>query len=282
MTTTDLDVYRGMNFEIAETIAPAWERRRTDIERIAAPVRDWMLRDLRAKAGQTVLELAAGTGDTGFEAAAALGDRGRLLSTDFSPAMLAAARRRGAELGVANVDYRVLDAEQMELDDDSVDGVLCRFGYMLMADPAAALAETRRVLRPGGRLALSVWGAPERNPFFTAIVIALVQRGLMPPPDPAGPGLFSMADPARTKRLLETAGFSDVRTEEVPVCFEIPDIDEYVDVISDTAGSIALAVRELPGPDRHAVKAQAEAALERFSEHGGYRIPGVALCAAGS
>jgi ubiquinone/menaquinone biosynthesis C-methylase UbiE len=82
--------------------------------------------------------------------------RRRLITTDFSPAMLEAARRRGAELGVANVDYRVIDAERIELHDDSVDGVLCRFWYMLMADPAAAFAETRRVLRPGGRLALAV------------------------------------------------------------------------------------------------------------------------------
>jgi ubiquinone/menaquinone biosynthesis C-methylase UbiE len=82
--------------------------------------------------------------------------RRRLITTDFSPAMLEAARRRGAELGVANVDYRVIDAERIELHDDSVDGVLCRFWYKLMADPAAAFAETRRVLRPGGRLALAV------------------------------------------------------------------------------------------------------------------------------
>ena len=78
--------------------------------------------------------------------------------------MVDAARRRGAELGLENVDYRVLDAERMDLPDASVDGVLCRYGYMLMADPAAALAETRRVLKPGGRLSFAVVGAPEQQP----------------------------------------------------------------------------------------------------------------------
>ena len=101
----------------------------------AAPVRQWMLRELRPRAGDTLLELAAGAGDTGFEAAATAGEHGRLITSDFSPAMLDAARRRGAELGVANVAYRVIDAERIELDDDSVDRVLCRFGYMLMAEP---------------------------------------------------------------------------------------------------------------------------------------------------
>ena len=87
-----------------------------------------------------------------------------MISSDFSPAMVEVARRRGAKLRLRNVEYRVIDGERIELGDDSVDGVLCQSGYMLLADPAAALAETRRVLRSGGRLALSVWGAPERNP----------------------------------------------------------------------------------------------------------------------
>jgi ubiquinone/menaquinone biosynthesis C-methylase UbiE len=91
--------------------------------------------------------------------------------------MLDAARRRGAERGVHNVEYRVIDAERIELDDDSVDDVLCRFGYMLMDDPAAALAETRRVLRPGGRLALAVWGAPERDPWVAILALSVIQRG---------------------------------------------------------------------------------------------------------
>ena len=165
--------------------------------------------------------------------------------------MLEAARRRGGELGVTNVDYRVMDAERIELDDDSVDGVLCRFGYMLMADPAAALAETRRVLRPGGRLALAVWGAPERNPFFAIAAISLVQRGHIPRPSrqPA-PGPFSLASAERTEALLRGAGFDDVRTEEVPVRFDVPDVDEYLGVIADTAGPIGLALRGLAAPDR--------------------------------
>ena len=281
-TGADFDAYRGMSYEVAEAIAPSWERRRGDIERISAPVRDWMVRELRPEPGDTLLELAAGAGDTGFEAAAALGERGRLISTDFSPTMLEAAQRRGAELGAANVEYRVIDAERIELDDDSVDGVLCRFGYMLMADPAAALGETRRVLRPGGRLALAVWGPPERNPFFTAVVISLVQGGHMPAPDPAGPGLFSMASAQRTVELLEAAGFDKVRTEDVAVRFEVPDVDEYLETIADTAGPIALVLRGLSEASRATVRAQAEATLEPFAGEGGYEIPGAALCAVAS
>jgi SAM-dependent methyltransferase len=267
-------------YDIAEAIAPAWERRRAEVEEICAPVREWLLHELRTQEGETVLELAAGVGETGFEAAAIAGKRGHLITTDFSPAMLQAARRRGAELGVANVDYRVMDAERLELADDSVDGVLCRFGYMLMVDPAAAFAETRRVLRPGGRLALAVWGVPERNPFFGMAAISLIQRGHIDPPEPPpAPGPFSLASAERTDALLRDAGFDEVRTEEVPVRFVVPDADEYLSFTDDTDGPIALVLRALDAADRAAIKADVEDALRRFATADGYVVPGVALCA---
>jgi len=147
MTTETLAAFLTDNYEIAEAIAPTWERRRKDVEGVCTPIRDWMVTEVRPSEGDTVLELAAGVGETGFQAALALGERGRLITTDFSPAMLDAARRRGAELGVKNVTYEVMDAERLPLETDSVDGALCRFGYMLMDDQATALAETRRVLR---------------------------------------------------------------------------------------------------------------------------------------
>jgi SAM-dependent methyltransferase len=283
MGTDTLDVFRGASYEVAEAMAPTWERRRAEMEEVATPVREWMLRELAPHAGDTVLELAGGTGDTGFEALALVGEHGRLISTDFSPSMLAAARRRGAELGVSNVEYRVMDAERIELDADSVDGVLCRFGYMLMPDPAAALSETRRVLRPGGRLTLTVWGAPERNPFFGIIATSLVQRGHVPPPEPPpAPGIFSMASAERTVAMLTAAGFTDVRTEQVHGRFAMPSVDEYLAVIADTAGPIGLALRRLSGDEHAAVKADVEDSFARFEREQGYELPCVALCAVAS
>jgi SAM-dependent methyltransferase len=176
-----------------------------------------------------------------------------------------------------------MDAERLELDDDSVDGVLCRFGYMLMADPAVALAETRRVLRPGGRLALAVWGPPERNPFFGIVAISLIQRGHVPPPEPPpAPGIFSMANAEHTAALLDGAGFDEVRTEEIEGRFVLPSVDEYLSVIADTAGPIGLALRALSGTERGDVKTEVEDSLARFAAGDGYTLPSVAVCAVGS
>jgi SAM-dependent methyltransferase len=261
-------------FVVCAARARSGGARREDIEEVCVPIREWLLRELGRR--DTVLELAAGTGDTGFEAGA-----GHLISTDGSPTMVEFARARGAELGVENAEYRVIDAERIELDTDAVDGVICRFGYMLMNDPAAALAETRRVLRPGGRLVLAVWGDPERNPNFTTAGMSLVRRGHIPPPQPPpAPGIFSMASGERTTALLHEAGFEDVRLGEVPVHFRFADIDEYVRMLVDTAGPIALVLRTLE--DLGPIREDARQALEAFRNADGYDVPGVALCAVAS
>jgi SAM-dependent methyltransferase len=197
--------YRSASYEIWQAMAAGWDRERCWMWEASRAVSEEMLKALGPERGQTILELAAGTGETGFAAARAIGPDGRLISTDFSPEMVAAARRESERLGLANVEHREMDAERMDLDDDSVDGVLCRWGYMLMADPATALAETRRVLRDGGRLSLSVWGAAERNPWASLPAKALMEHTGAPPPNPKDPGIFAMAAPERVRSLVQDA-----------------------------------------------------------------------------
>jgi SAM-dependent methyltransferase len=271
--------YRQASLRVWEVMAPGWERWRAHLEQATSPVHEWLIKELEPESGDTVLELAAGTGDLGFKAARIVEDEGRLISTDFSADMVDVARRRAAELGVENVEFRVMDAERMDLEDNAVDGVLCQSGYMLMADVEQALAETRRVLRPGGRLALSVWGAPERNPWASIGARILVERGHMPPPEPGKPGVFSMAAPERVRALLEGAGFEKVRTDEVGVEFLFRDIEDYVQWAIDMAGPLAMVLRGLSSEELRSVAAEVEEAFAPFSAHGGYTLRGAAVCA---
>src|SRR6185295_3006672 len=149
--------YRRASYAVWERMAPGWDDRHAYFEKVAWPVSERMLERLGLQPGQTVLELAAGTGALGFAAAGAVAPAGRVVVSDFSQQMVEAARRHAAELGIVNVECRVLDAEGIALPDDAVDCVLCRWGYMLMADPVQALAETHRVLRAGGRLSCAVF-----------------------------------------------------------------------------------------------------------------------------
>jgi SAM-dependent methyltransferase len=278
----DLGDYRRASHEIWEEMAPGWERWRAQLADALTPVRAWLIGALGPQPRETVLELGAGTGETGFEAAAILGEEGRLISSDFSPEMVEVARRRSSELGLGNVDHRVIDVERIELDSASVDGVLCQSTYMLAADPAAALAETRRVLRPGGRLAFSVWGAPERNPWGSIGGMLLIERGHMPLPEPGAPGVFSMASEERTRALLDGAGFTSVRIEEVPLLFGFRDLGEYEQWVVDVAGSFAIVMRELPEEEREVLRVRLREAFVPFATDGGYELPGAALCAVAS
>jgi len=275
----DRDEYRRTSLANWQTMAAGWERRRVDMETVTEPIRDWLVRELAPKPGETILELAAGPGDTGFAAAALLGNEGQLISTDFSSEMTEVARRRGRELGLLNVAYRTMDAEHLELEDDSVDGVICRFGFMLMSDTEAALAETRRVLRPGGRLVLATWRGPERNPWVAVGGRILTARGFMPPNEPGAPGMFTMSDDGRVESLLAAAGFTDVLIDDVPVRMPYGDVDEYVTATRDTGGAFARAFNEASEEEQRAITQELAEAFTPFEVDGGLALPGLALVA---
>src|SRR5262245_16095274 len=211
--------------KVWEEQAKSWYEQRESLLADSRPVHEWLVRSVAPKPGQHLLEIAAGPGDTGFLAAALLG-HGRLVSTDIAPAMVEAARKRGAELGVHNVDYRVLDAQAMDLADASFDGAICRWGYMLMPDPAAALRETRRVLKPGGRLALAVFTGPAENPWVSIPVGVLREKGYLPPAAKDWqPGILALADRARLQSLLDGAGFASTTIEVVDMAWTFKDLD---------------------------------------------------------
>jgi hypothetical protein len=138
------------------------------------------------------------------------------------------------------------------------------------------------VLRPGGRLALAVWSAAERNPWVSIAGRMFVARGHVPPPEPGTPGMFTMADEERTQALLEEAGFRNMRTEEVPVRFSFRDVDEYVERSVDTGGMFATVWNEASEDEREAMKDEIRDAFAPFAVDGGYELPGVALCAVAS
>jgi SAM-dependent methyltransferase len=235
-----------------------------------------MIRRLDPQPGDIVLELAAGLGDTGLRAAHLVGGSGRVIITDFAPEMIAAARRRAEEMGVQNAEFRTLDAEQMDLETDSVDGVLCRWAYMLMIDPAAAFAETRRVLRPGGRLAFSVWAARERNPALLLAGRTLVELGHIPPPDPEVPGPYFMADTCRIRELVVGAGFAEPEIEEVSFHWQFANQDAYWRFLIEASASTSAVLRSLPPEMQGAVRERVHEAARPFHFGEGYDFP--ALC----
>jgi ubiquinone/menaquinone biosynthesis C-methylase UbiE len=269
----DLDTYRRESRETWAHVAQGWEDRREWFMGITGRVNDWLVQKANPEPGQTVLELAAGTGDLGFRVAERLGQEGRVITTDFAPEMLDVARRQGEARGLRNLEYRLLDAENMDLEDDSVDAVVCRWGYMLIADPAAAFKETRRVLRDGGALAFAVWGTPDRNPWASVPAMTLVQRGHMPPPEPGAPGMFALGEPARISELVTGAGFGEPEREEITFEFRYADFDDVWDGLVRMS-PFGRTFDELSAEEREAtVEAVRENVAPFRNEDGSYTAP---------
>jgi ubiquinone/menaquinone biosynthesis C-methylase UbiE len=272
--SSDPDTYRERSLETWGKMAPGWEDRNEWMIGMTASVSEWIVGRADPHPGSTVLEIAAGPGDLGFRVAERIGDSGRLISTDFSPEMVDVARRLGEDRGFGNVEFRVLDAERMDLEDDSVDAVICRWGYMLMADPAAALKETRRVLRDGGTLAFAVWATPDRNPWAAIPGMTLVQRGHMPPPEPRGPGIFAMGDPDRIRELVSGAGFDEPGVDEIAFDFRYADFADVWDTIIRLAGPLAEKIEGLADDERNATRTAIMENMASYrNEDGSYTAP---------
>lgn len=255
-------------------VAPAWEAYRDRLFENVRSVSEWLVDQVDPQPDQTVLELTAGPGDTGFLAAARLGSGGRLISSDFVPAMVEAAQRGAAQRGLDNVECRILDAQQIDLPEGSVDGVLSRFGLMLVPDQERAMGEIRRVLRPGGRCAYATWGPPDRNPWIFQLVMALLQTGYAPPGDPFAPGgVFSLATPERNQELVTTAGFADVTVGELTGVMRFESPDDYWTYNTSLAGPLAELVTALSNEQLHAVRTTLDPSLAPFERDGGLELP---------
>ena len=263
--------------------AAGWERRRAAMQASAAVVSAWLVDHVDPQPGQTILELAAGPGDTGLMAAELVRPSGKLISTDASEAMLDVARRRAQELGLDNVEFKEMDGEWIDLRTATVDGVLCRWGYMLMLDPEAALRETRRVLRQDGRVALAAWAGPEHNPHMTMAPRTLVELGLSQPPPIDEPGPFAFAQDGRIEELLEGAGFTEVVVEPLDLHFHYASRDEVFEAHLDLSPSGNAILRELSPADHTRFRDALDEQLEPFMRpDGGVELPGRTLVATAS
>jgi SAM-dependent methyltransferase len=271
------DEYRQRSALNWEQAAAGWESERDRVQAMGRPITDWLIGHLDLAPGTTVLELASGTGDVGLAVAKALRGQGTVILSDRARAMVDAAGRAAAAAGLENVELRVLDAESLDLADACVDRVVCRFAYMLVADRAAAFRETRRVLRPGGRLAFAVWASGAQNGWATTLWDVLEGMTDLPPTPPGGPGMFALAEPDTIGAHLADAGLALRAIEPIPVAWTYPDFDAYWQAQSSLNGGLSRLLPTLNEAEREALIVAVRAAVEPFRIDSGYRLTGAAL-----
>jgi SAM-dependent methyltransferase len=263
--------------------ARGWGAQRDVFQAAARPVSAWLVDAIEPQPGHRVLELAAGPGDTGLLAAELIAPGGTLISTDAVQEMVDLARARAEELGIENAEFRTMDAEWIDLPTASIDGVIARWGYMLLADPAAALRETRRVLRPGGRVALAAWTDPEDNPWAAVPQRALLALTGGPAPDLDEPNMFAFRDPATIAELLEETGFTDIVVEQLDLVWRYEDLDAWWDAQLDLSTGLARGVREITPAQRDELRDAIDAKVaQHVADDGSVALPGRTHVAAAS
>ena len=247
--------------------AEGWEKQADKFGKDSMPVSSRMVDALAPQPGHTILDLAAGIGDTGYLAAELIQPNGTLITSDFAPEMLAAAQRRAERKGIKNVRFRQIDLSvPIDQPAASIDGVLCRWGYMLLEDPESALRDTRRILKQDGRLALAAWTGPNDNLWSTAPIKIMQARGIMETDQATGPGQFAWADPDTITETMETAGFIQPEIEAVDFQIHYEDVDDWWVAQTQMSTRTGDADRQMDFATRSDVLADLERAAEPFTQ----------------
>ncbi|HEY7640367.1 MAG TPA: methyltransferase domain-containing protein [Steroidobacteraceae bacterium] len=247
---------------------PLWQEQLT-------PARTWMLSLAALAPGEKVLDLACGTGLVTLAAAASVGPGGSVLGTDLSGQMIEVARERARAQRATNVQFERMDAETLDFPDATFDVVLCSLGLMYLPDPQRAVREWRRVLKPGGRVAIGVWGKRANcgwSPVFP-IVEAEVDSDVCPL-------FFSLGEPDALAQLCEDAGFRSVRQRRIATILSYADAETACDA-AFVGGPVALAWSRFDPEVRTHVRARYRHAIEPWRRNEGYRLPGEFVVAAG-
>jgi SAM-dependent methyltransferase len=275
MAMDDPEQFRADAREAWEGAAVGWTAEAEAWDRATRPVSDWIVEAIAPQPGQRVLELAAGPGDVGLLVAELLRPGGTAVMTDGAEAMVQTITARAAERGLSDVvEAKAMEAEWIDAPTASFDAVFARWGYMLLADPDAALLETRRVLRSGGVVALAAWAEPEANPWNSVVGLELRERGLAPAPDPGAPGPFSWRDRPGIGERLQDAGFTDAVLDTVAFTFALPDLDSWWDRQVDMSPSLRAQLVRMDPAMRDEVMEGAQARLAPYVQaDGSVEIP---------
>ena len=288
MSTTQQPPIDPQEFKAAQkagwaTAADGWRKWKHRFLPATADLNRKLVELAEVRAGQRVLDVASGIGDPALELAKATGPKGSVLATDFSGEMLSVARERAQAEGLANLETRTVDAENLDLPPASFDAATCRWCLMLILDPTAACRGVRSALKPGAKFAAAVWGEPERVPFLAIPGMIAMREAGLPPPPPGSPGPLTMGKPGILESVMSGAGFRDLKAETVNVVFEFDSPSEFVDQLEDMSYSLRRALQDKPAEVRAKVRKAIEHAVETFRTPDGHvRLVNETRCVSGS
>jgi ubiquinone/menaquinone biosynthesis C-methylase UbiE len=265
-----------------DAAARGWDAYSPEIRAWLRSSTDAMIAMAGVVPGARVLDVAAGAGDQTLAIAERVGPAGAVLATDLSPAIVALAADRARRAGVRNVQCRVADGEDLQIEAAAFDAAVCRLGLMLFPNPLQGLREMHRALRPGAGVCTVVFSTPARNPCVTILMVTALRHAGLPARDPDAPGsLFSLAQPRRIEAMFLEAGFRDVATTAVDAVFRMPSAEDYLAFVRSSASPILEILAGLKPAAAQAAWDDMREQLHAFDTPRGWEGPNELLITAG-
>jgi SAM-dependent methyltransferase len=246
------------------------------------PLAEWSVDAATITAGSRVLDIACGTGEPAITAAKRVGPDGLVLATDIAPEMVAAASRRATASGLTNMQFAAMDAEALDLPDESFDACTFACGLMFCPEPEKAVAAIRRVLRPGGRFAISVWDHPRHNEFMMVFGRAVAEVFGAPLPRAGELGPFRLADTDTLAAVFRAGGVPNANIESRPMVFQYDSIRHYLDITIDFACGLRPKFDALTAAELERFEAIVHRSLEEHTVGGVVRLSATPLCVSGA
>lgn len=269
----DPELYKQRAQEEWQKVAEGWHKWIPFMSELLEQGTTQMLDLAGISAGHRVLDIAAGDGDQSMMAARRVGPQGIVLATDISSNLLAYTAASAEKEGLKNLETRVMDGGNLELEDDSFDAVICRNGLMLMPEVNKVMVEIYRVLKPGGRLSALVFSAPDKNPWISIPAMIAMKHAQLPPPTPGMPGLFSLGSPGVFEAAFKTAGFKEVEMQYSSTVFRLSSAAECVEFLRDIAGALHTMLMSLSKEEQQNAWIEMEQALMQFEGTDGFVAP---------
>ncbi len=233
--------------------SPGWKKWDKFNMQFLKPMGDTIIDKLKIKPDDHVLDIAAGTGEPGLTIAA-LAKYGKVTGSDLAEDMLLIAEANARDRGLENYDTKAADVCELPFEDASFTAISCRMGFMFFPDMQLASDEMYRVLKPGGRVATSVWDAPDKN-FWVASIMGILKKHMeLPPPVPGAPGMFRCAKPGLIADIFAQSGFKNIAVEHIAGKVDYTSADNYWENMTDVAAPVIAVMEKADDATKAAIK----------------------------
>ena len=259
-----------------DEFSPGWKKWDSWAMNFMRPMGEAIVEALHIQSTDEVLDVATGTGEPGLTIAR-LAAQGHVVGLDISAGMLATASENAAKQGIANYETVAGDVCELPFADQRFNAISCRMGFMFFPDMLLATQEMYRVLKPGGRLATSVWAAPPQNPWIGTMMGTIATQMALPAPPPLAPGMFRCAQSGLLANMLQNAGFQNVEEKTVSGILTFANADEYWENMMEVAAPVVAIMSKADEATKSAIKTALYATLEQKVVDGKIQLPFASL-----